>query len=88
MGYTAKYEYSLRYLHEGKPPNQTNIYRQDQKKTLGDLVRKGKIMRMARIWEGRQTGLDNSKAIRSSIEIIRNNKAIAVQKLMELRIDL
>ena len=69
------------------PPTKPIIYRQNQKKTLGDLTKKEKIMRMTRIWEGGQTGLDKSKAIRSSIEIISNNKVIAVKETTGLRVD-
>ena len=70
------------------PPNQTNHISAESEKKLRGFGNKRKNNEDDANSEGRQTGLDNSKAIRSSIEIIRNNKAIAVQKLMELRIDL
>jgi len=69
------------------PPNQTNHISAESEKKLRGFGNKRKNNEDDANSEGRQTGLDKSKAIRSSIEIISNNKAIAVQETTGLRVD-
>ena len=79
------------------PPNQTNHISAESEKTLGDLAKKKKKMRVTRI-RGRRVnriGQAKSNKVRheietffNTIEITSKNKALAAQKSMELRMDL